>query len=72
MTAVLHQAINNFWRYLAVILKRSGTFTLKKLRCELSSSFEIFSDTEGGDILLLQIALMIETKKENENKENIE
>ena len=57
---------------MAVILKRSGTFTLKKLRCELSSSFEIFSDTEEGGILLLQIALMLETKKENENKENIE
>ena len=52
-----HQAINNdIWRYLkiifrqyvAIILKIYVRFTLKELRCELSSSFYIILGSEQG------------------------
>ena len=68
-----HKAINNiFWRYLeiifrgylAIILKITFRFTLKELRCELLSSFNIISDSEEEGILFLQIAVMFEMKKE--------
>ena len=67
---------HNFWqyweiifrRYLAITLKVSVRFTLKELRCELWSSFDIISDSEKGGILLLQIAVIFETKKKNESK----
>ena len=76
MIVGFHQAINNdFWRYLeitfrrylAIILKISVRFTLKELRCELSSSFDIIWGSEEGGILFLQIAVtfgMKKTKKE--------
>ena len=38
-------------------LKICVTFTLKELRCELSTSFDIISDSEKGSILFLQIAV---------------
>ena len=53
---------------MAIILKISVRFTLKKLRCEISSSFFIISDSEEGGILFLEIAVMFEMKKKNESK----
>ena len=46
----------------------SVRFTLKELKCELSSSFYIISDSEEGDILFFQITVMFEMKKKNESK----
>ena len=43
-------------------------FTLKELRCKLSSSFDIISDSEEGGILFLQLAVMFKMKKKNESK----
>ena len=43
---------------MAIILKISVRFTLKELRCEFSSSFDIISGSEEGGILFLQIAVM--------------
>ena len=57
-----------FQRYLAIILKASVRFTLKELRCELSSSFDTALGSEEGGILFLQITGMFEMKKKNESK----
>ena len=57
-----------FQRYLAIILKTSVRFTLKELRCELSSSFDTVLGSEEGGILFLQITGMFEMKKKNESK----
>ena len=46
----------------------SVRFTLKELRCELSNSFDVISDSEEGGIVFLQIAVMFEIKKKNESK----
>ena len=48
--------------------KISVKFTLKELRCELSSSFNIISDSVEGGILFLQIAVKFEMKNKNESK----
>ena len=61
-----------FRQYLAILkifvdLKISVRSTLKELRCELSSSFNIISDSGKKGILFLQIAVMFEMKK-NESK----
>ena len=54
---------------MAIILKISVRFTLKELRCEFSSSFDIISGSEEEGILFLQIAVMFEMKKKkNESK----
>ena len=53
---------------MAIILKTSVTFTLKELRCELSSSFDTVLGSEKGGILFLQITGMFEMKKKNESK----
>ena len=50
----------------ALILKISVRFTLKELRCKFSSSF--YSDSEEGDILFLQKAVMFEIKKKNKSR----
>ena len=42
--------------------------TLKELRCELSSSFDIISGSEEGGVLFLQIAVKLEMKKKTESK----
>ena len=47
-----------FRRYLAMILKISARFTLKELRCELSSSFDIISNSLERGVLFLQIAVI--------------
>ena len=48
---------------MAIILKISARFTLKELRCEFSSSFDIISGSEEGGILFLQIAIVFGMKK---------
>ena len=53
---------------MAIILKIFVRFTLRELRCELSSSFDIISDPEDGGILFLQIAVVFEMKKKNESE----
>ena len=53
---------------MAITLKISVRFTLKELRCELSSSFDIISGSEKGGILFLQIAVIFEIKKKNESR----
>ena len=53
---------------MAIILEIFVRFTLKELRCELSSSFDILSDSEKGGILFLHTAVMFEMKKKNESK----
>ena len=61
-----------FRRYLPIILKISVRFTLKELRCEFSSSFDIISGSEEGGILFLEIAVMFGIKKKRMRvKENI-
>ena len=59
---------NNFWWYLAIILKISVRFTLKELTCEFSSSFNFISDSEEGGILFLLIAVMLGMKKNKKQK----
>ena len=67
---------NNFRLYLEIIfrlylgatLQISVRFTVKKLRCELSRSFNIISDCEEGVILFLQMVVMFEMKNKNESK----
>ena len=59
---------------MAIILKISVRFTLKELRCEFSSSFDIISGSEEGGILFLQTAVafgMKNRKKIMRVKENI-
>ena len=57
---------------MAIILKISVRFTLKELRCEFSSSFDIISGSEEGGILFLQIAVVFGMKKQRiKVKENI-
>ena len=50
---------------MAIILKISVRFTLKELRCEFSSSFDIISGSEEGGILFLQIVVMFGMEKKN-------
>ena len=58
---------------MAIILKIFVRFTLKELRCEFSSSFDIISGSEEGGILYLQIPVVfgIKEKKRMRVKENI-
>ena len=59
-------------QYLAIILKTFVIrFTLKILRRELSSSFDVMSDTELGDISFLPIAVMFKTKMKNGREKDI-
>ena len=53
---------------MAIILKTSARFTLKELRCEFSSSFDIISGSEEGGILFLQIAVVFGMEKKKEIK----
>ena len=55
---------------MAIILKTPVRFALKEIRCEVSSSFDIISNSEDGGILFLQKAVMFEikTKKKKEKK----
>ena len=55
-------------RYLTITLKISARFTLKEVRCELSSSFGTISGTEKEGILFLEVAVIFKMKKKNESK----
>ena len=55
-------------QYLTIILKTSVRFTLKQLRYESSSSFDIILGCEEGGILSLQIAVMFGMKKKTKNE----
>ena len=56
---------------MAIILKISVRLTLKELRCEFSSSFDIISGSGEGGISFLQIVVMFGMKKKkNESKRN--
>ena len=57
-----------FRQYLAIILKIFVSLTLKELRCELSSSFDIISGYEERGILFVLITFIFEMKKKNESK----
>ena len=48
---------------MAIVSKISVRLTLKELRCEFSSSFDIISGSEEGGILFLQIVVMFGMKK---------
>ena len=48
--------------------KISVRFTLKELRCEFSSSFDIISGSEERGILFLQIVIVFGIKKKNKKK----
>ena len=50
------------------MLKISVRFTLKELRYEFSSSFDITSGSKEGGILFLQIAVMFGMKKNKKTK----
>ena len=59
---------------MAIIIKISIRFTLKELRCEFWSSFDIISRSEEGGTLFLQIAVVFGMKKKKKRmrvKENI-
>ena len=53
---------------MAVTLEISVTFTIKELRCELSSSLNFISHSEEEVILFWQITVMFEMKNKNESK----
>ena len=53
-----------------VTLKIPVRFTLEELSCELSSSFNIISDSEERGILFLQIAVMFEMKKDDSKRKH--
>ena len=59
---------------MAIILTTSVRFTLKELRCDFSSFFDIISGSEEGNILFLPIVVMFGMKKKKKRmrvKENI-
>ena len=56
-----------FWRHLTIILKTSAIrFTY--IKSEFWSSFDIMSDSEGKDILFLQLAVLFKMKKKKRRK----
>ena len=55
---------------MAIIFKISVRFTVKELRCEFLSSFDIISGSEEGGILFLQIVIVFGKKKKKKKKKN--
>ena len=53
---------------MTITLKISARFTLKEVRCELSSSFGTISGTEKEGILFLEVAVIFKMKNKNESK----
>ena len=54
---------------MAIILTTSVRFTIKELRCDFSSFFDIISGSEEGNVLFLPIVVMFGMKKKkNESK----
>ena len=54
---------------MAIILTTSVRFTLKELRCDFSSFFDIISGSEEGNILFLPIVVMFGIKKKKKEWE---
>ena len=52
---------------MAIILTTSVRFTLKELRCDFPSFFDIISGSEEGNILFLRIVVMFGMKKKKKN-----
>ena len=57
---------------MAIIFKISARFTVKELRCEFLSSFDIVSGSEEGGILFLQIVIVFRMKKKKKKKNESE
>ena len=57
---------------MAIIFKISARFTVKELRCEFLSSFDIVSGSEEGGILFLQIVIVFGMKKKKKKKNESE
>ena len=55
---------------MAIILTTSVRFTLKELRCDFPSFFDIISGSEEGNILFLPIVVMFGMKKKKKKKKN--
>ena len=53
---------------MAIILTTSVRFTLKELRCDFPSFFDIISGSEEGNILFLPIVVMFGMKKKKKKK----
>ena len=53
---------------MAIILTTSVRFTLKELRCDFSSFFDIISGSEEGNVLFLPIVVMFGMKKKKKNE----
>ena len=56
-----------FWWYLTIILKIS-VIRFTYIKSEFWSSFDIFSDSEGKDILFLQLVVLFKMKKKKRRK----
>ena len=55
---------------MAIILTTSVRFTLKELRYDFSSFFDIISGSEEGNILFLRIVVMFGMKKKKKKNES--
>ena len=55
---------------MAIILTTSVRFTLKELRCDFSSFFDIISGSEEGNVLFLPIVVMFGMKKKKKKNES--
>ena len=55
---------------MAIILTASVRFTLKELRCDFPSFFDIISGSEEGNILFLRIVVMFRMKKKKKKNES--
>ena len=55
---------------MAIILTTSVRFTLKELRCDFPSFFDIISGSEEGNILFLRIVVMFGMKKKKKKNES--
>ena len=70
--------IGDKWRYLATIFRRYLTMILKTsvirstyIKSEFWSSFDIMSDSEGKDILFLQLVVYLKWKRRKGEKEKM-
>ena len=61
---------NNFRRYLTIILKTSA-IRFTGIESEFYSSFDNMSDSEGKDILFLQLVVLFKMKEKKRRKRKI-
>ena len=62
--------LGNKWQYMAIILKTS-VISFTYIESEFWSSFDIMSDSEGKDILFLQLVDLFKMKKKKRRKTKI-